>query len=158
VSGFYLDRLRHVLGLLAAAIVAAAVSGIGGVIIAKLDRLSRNLAFIATLMDSNVGFIAADNPHANRLTVHILAAVAEHERGAISERTKAALAAAKRRGVKLGGPRASPQPARPPSRFYRQKFLNRSGASSVYRTVCWMFLCPSHACSARVSWPALARA
>ena len=63
-------------------------------VIAKLDRLSRNLAFIATLMDSNVEFIAADNPHANRLTVHILAAVAEHERGAISERTKAALASA----------------------------------------------------------------
>src|SRR6266700_6585457 len=74
-------------------------------IIAKLDRLSRNLAFIATLMDSNVEFIAADNPHANRLTVHILAAVAEHERAAISEHTKAALAAVKRRGVKLGGPR-----------------------------------------------------
>ena len=72
----------------------------GKLIIAKLDRLSRNLAFIATLMDSNVEFIAADNPHANRLTVHILAAVAEHERAAISERTKAALAAAKRRGVK----------------------------------------------------------
>jgi len=67
--------------------------------------LSRNLAFIATLMDSNVEFIAADNPHANRLTVHILAAVAEHERGAISERTKVALAAAKRRGVKRGSPR-----------------------------------------------------
>jgi DNA invertase Pin-like site-specific DNA recombinase len=77
----------------------------GKLIIAKLDRLSRNLAFIATLMDSNVEFIAADNPHANRLTVHILAAVAEHEREAISERTKAALQAAKRRGVKLGGPR-----------------------------------------------------
>ena len=74
-------------------------------VIAKLDRSSRNLAFIATLMDSNVEFIAADNPHANRLTIHILAAVAEHERGAISERTKAALAAPKRRGVKLGGPR-----------------------------------------------------
>ena len=72
---------------------------------AKLDRLSRNLAFIATLMDSNVEFIAADNPHANRLTVHILAAVAEHERTAISERTRAALQAAKHRGVKLGGPR-----------------------------------------------------
>jgi len=56
-------------------------------VIAKLDRLSRNLAFIATLMDSNVEFIAADNPHANRFTVHILAAVAEHERAAISERT-----------------------------------------------------------------------
>jgi DNA invertase Pin-like site-specific DNA recombinase len=68
------------------------------------NLFSRNLAFIATLMDSNVEFIGADNPHANRLTVHILAAVAEHERAAISERTKAALAAAKRRGVKLGGP------------------------------------------------------
>src|SRR5262245_28207281 len=77
----------------------------GKLIIAKLDRLSRNLAFIATLMDSGVEFVATDNPHANRLTVHILAAVAEHERTAISERTKAALAAAKRRGVKLGGPR-----------------------------------------------------
>jgi DNA invertase Pin-like site-specific DNA recombinase len=67
--------------------------------------LSRNLAFIATLMDSNVEFIATDNPHANRLTLHILAAVAEHEREAISERTRAALAAAKLRGVSLGGPR-----------------------------------------------------
>jgi len=74
-------------------------------IIAKLDRLSRNLAFIATLMDSGVEFVATDNPHANKLTIHILAAVAEHEREAISERTKAALAAAKARGKKLGGPR-----------------------------------------------------
>jgi DNA invertase Pin-like site-specific DNA recombinase len=74
-------------------------------VIAKLDRLSRNLAFIAALMDSGVEFVAADNPHANRLTVHILAAVAEHERAAISERTKAALAAAKARGTQLGNPR-----------------------------------------------------
>jgi DNA invertase Pin-like site-specific DNA recombinase len=74
-------------------------------IIAKLDRLSRNLAFIATLMDSGVEFIAVDNPHANKLTIHILAAVAQHEREAISERTKAALAAAKARGVRLGNPR-----------------------------------------------------
>ena len=74
-------------------------------VIAKLDRLSRNLAFIATLMDSGVEFVATDNPHANRLTVHILAAVAEHEHEAISERTRAALQAAKRRGVKLGGTR-----------------------------------------------------
>jgi DNA invertase Pin-like site-specific DNA recombinase len=67
--------------------------------------LSRNLAFIATLMESGVEFVAADNPHANRLTVHILTAVAEHERAAISERTKAALAAAKARGTRLGNPR-----------------------------------------------------
>jgi DNA invertase Pin-like site-specific DNA recombinase len=73
-------------------------------VIAKLDRLSRNLAFIAALMDSGVEFIAVDNPHANKLTVHILAAVAEHEREAISERTKAALAAAKARGKRLGNP------------------------------------------------------
>ena len=74
-------------------------------IIAKLDRLSRNLAFIATLMDSGVEFVAVDNPHANKLTIHILAAVAQHEREAISERTKAALAAAKARGKRLGNPR-----------------------------------------------------
>src|SRR5262249_49045570 len=76
-------------------------------VIAKLDRLSRNLAFIATLMDSGVSFIACDNPHANKLTVHILAAVAEHEREMISERTKAALAVAKVRGRRLGNPRLS---------------------------------------------------
>lgn len=71
-------------------------------VIAKLDRLSRNLAFIATLMDSGVEFVAVDNPHATRLTLHILAAVAEHEREMIAERTKAALRAAKARGICLG--------------------------------------------------------
>jgi DNA invertase Pin-like site-specific DNA recombinase len=73
-------------------------------VIAKLDRLSRNLAFIATLMESGVEFVAVDNPTANKLTVHILAAVAQHEREMISDRTKAALAAAKARGRKLGTP------------------------------------------------------
>jgi DNA invertase Pin-like site-specific DNA recombinase len=73
-------------------------------VIAKLDRLSRNLAFIAALMESGVEFVAVDNPHMNKLTIHILAAVAEHEREMISERTKAALAAAKRRGQRLGNP------------------------------------------------------
>jgi len=73
-------------------------------VIAKLDRLSRNLAFIATLMESGIKFVAVDNPHANKLTVHILAAVAQHEREAISERTKDALRAAKARGTKLGNP------------------------------------------------------
>jgi len=71
-------------------------------VIAKLDRLSRNLAFIAALMDSAVEFVAVDNPHATRLTLHILAAVAEHERQMIGERTKAALQAAKARGIRLG--------------------------------------------------------
>ena len=73
--------------------------------IAKLDRLSRNLAFIATLMDSGVEFVAVDNPHANKLTVHILAAVAQHEREMIAQRTKDALQAAKARGVVLGNPK-----------------------------------------------------
>jgi DNA invertase Pin-like site-specific DNA recombinase len=71
-------------------------------VIAKLDRLSRNLAFIAALMDAGVEFIAVDNPHANKLTLHILAAVAQHEREMIAERTRAALQAAKARGTKLG--------------------------------------------------------
>jgi DNA invertase Pin-like site-specific DNA recombinase len=76
-------------------------------VIAKLDRLSRNLAFVATLMDAGVEFTAVDNPHANKLTVHILAAVAQHEREMISERTTDALRAAKARGVKLGNPKLS---------------------------------------------------
>lgn len=71
-------------------------------VIAKLDRLARNVAFIANLMESDVEFIALDLPQANRLTIHILAAVAEHEARLISARTKAALQAAKARGVKLG--------------------------------------------------------
>lgn len=73
-------------------------------VIAKLDRLSRNVAFLANLMESNVQFIACDNPQANELTIHILAAVAQEERRAISQRTKAALAAAKARGITLGNP------------------------------------------------------
>src|SRR5215475_2595587 len=76
-------------------------------VIAKLDRLSRNLAFIAALMDSGVEFVAVDNPHANKLTVHILAAVAQHEREIISARTSAALKAAKARGKRLGNPKLS---------------------------------------------------
>ncbi len=65
-------------------------------VVAKLDRLARNVAFTSALMDSSVDFVCCDNPHANRLTIHILAAVAEAEAVAISERTKAALAAYKK--------------------------------------------------------------
>jgi DNA invertase Pin-like site-specific DNA recombinase len=71
-------------------------------VIAKLDRLSRRVSFISAIMDSGIDFVAVDQPHATRLTLHILAAVAEHEREMISARTKAALAAAKARGRKLG--------------------------------------------------------
>lgn len=71
-------------------------------VIAKLDRLARNLHFISGLMESKIEFLAVDNPTANRLTVQILAAVAEEEARAISARTKAALASAKARGVILG--------------------------------------------------------
>jgi len=74
-------------------------------VIAKLDRLARNVAFISNLMESGVDFVAVDMPDANRLTVHILAAVAEHEREMISQRTKAALQAAKKRGVKTWLPK-----------------------------------------------------
>lgn len=81
-------------------------------VIAKLDRLARNVAFVARLMESGAEFVAVDNPHANKLMVHLLAAFAEHERDQISARTKAALAAAKARGVRLGNPRPAAAAAR----------------------------------------------
>ncbi len=73
-------------------------------VVAKLDRLARNVAFVSALMESGVDFVAADMPMVTKLTIHILAAVAEEEARMISVRTKAALAAAKARGKKLGNP------------------------------------------------------
>jgi DNA invertase Pin-like site-specific DNA recombinase len=72
-------------------------------VIAKLDRLSRNAAFLLTLQESGAAFVAADMPDANNLTVGIMALVAQQEREAISARTKAALAVAKARGKRIGG-------------------------------------------------------
>ncbi len=76
-------------------------------VIAKLDRLARNVHFVSGLMESNVPFVAADMPHADKAMIHMHAVMSEWERDAISKRTKEALAAAKARGVKLGtaGPR-----------------------------------------------------
>lgn len=73
-------------------------------IISKLDRLSRSVSFIANLMDSRADFLIVDMPDANRLTLHLMAAIAENEREMISRRTKEALQAARARGVKLGTP------------------------------------------------------
>jgi DNA invertase Pin-like site-specific DNA recombinase len=124
--------------------------------IAKLDRLSRNVAFIATPLEKKVDFIAVDNPHATKFNLHILAAVAEFERDAISRRTTEALAAAKARGVKLGnyariarakqaatraraGERASAIEATAPHVGHRRRPIF---------TLCWRRRCPIACCRA----------
>lgn len=85
----------------------------GGVLlIAKLDRLARNVAFVASLMESGARFVAVDMPEADNLTIHVMAAVAEREAALISTRTKAALAARKARGLSLGKPENLTQKAR----------------------------------------------
>src|SRR5271165_1885070 len=99
-------------------------------VIAKLDRLARNVHFISSLMESGVDFVACDNPHATRLTIHILAAVAEHEREMISQRTIAALAAAKARGVKLGNPNLRPG-SRSAARTARQARTQNADAHAL---------------------------
>ena len=87
-------------------------------VIPKLDRLARNVAFTAALMESGADFVACDIPEANRLTIHILAAVAEDEAHRISERTKAALKAYRARGGLLGA--ARPEPSQSVSEFARR--------------------------------------
>ncbi|UII81508.1 recombinase family protein [Flagellimonas sp. CMM7] len=81
-------------------------------IIAKLDRLSRNVAFISSLMDSKVKFKALDLPDATNLTIHIFAAIAQHEADLISQRTRTALQQLKKQGIKLGNPQNLTQEAR----------------------------------------------
>jgi DNA invertase Pin-like site-specific DNA recombinase len=95
------------------------------ILIAKLDRLARNVAFIANLLEAGVEIAAADMPQANRFLLHVMAAVAEHEAQAISDRTRAALAAAKARGVALGWSI--------PSRQEEQRKAARKGAEANAR-------------------------
>jgi len=97
-------------------------------LIAKLDRLARNVKFIATMMDSGADFVACDQPFASRLTLHILAAVAEDEARRISERTKAALQAAKARGTKLGSPIAAETAAT--ARAARSRYAGEANAKT----------------------------
>jgi DNA invertase Pin-like site-specific DNA recombinase len=103
-SGKRVDRPELVRALAACRVTGATL------VIAKLNRLTRSLAFLANLKESGVDFVACDNPHATKFTVHVLAAMAEHEREAIAKRTKEALAAAKARGKRLGGYRGGPPP------------------------------------------------
>jgi DNA invertase Pin-like site-specific DNA recombinase len=93
---------------LARALDACRLTG-GALVIAKLDRLSRDAHFLLGLEKAGVDFVAADMPNANRLTVRLMAVIAQEEREMISARTKAALAAAKARGKKLGGSRGGPR-------------------------------------------------
>lgn len=96
-------------------------------VVAKLDRLARNVAFLSRLMEAKADFVACDNPAANKLTLHILAAVAEAEAEAISARTKAALAAYKARGGKLGGALAKCRNLTPAA---RQRGATAAGAAN----------------------------
>jgi len=112
-------------------------------VVAKLDRLARNMAFTSALMDSGVEFTACDNPHANRLTIHILAAMAEAEAVAISRRTKDALAVAKSKGKLLGSARPGHWEGREHLRGWKKGVENSIKARGERVLTTYGFLIPS---------------
>jgi len=116
-------NLQHVLAFFPEAKRIGAV-----LLIAKLDRLARSVSFIANLLESGVEVTAADMPEANRFLLHVTAAVAEHEAQAISDRTRAALAAAKARGVALGWSM--------PERKEEQRQASRKGTAKNAKNAC----------------------
>ncbi len=85
--------------------IEAAKKNSATLLIAKIDRLARNVSFVSSLMETGIDFVAADMPSANPFTIHIFAALAEQEAKLISARTKAALAEIKASGRKLGSPK-----------------------------------------------------
>ena len=101
-------------------------------LVAKLDRLARNVAFISALMESGVKFVAVDLPEVNEMVIHILASVAQGEAKAISDRTRVALAAAKARGTSLGGLRWNS--ADIGSKGHRASLRSRREKAAKYRT------------------------
>jgi DNA invertase Pin-like site-specific DNA recombinase len=104
-------------------------------VIAKLDRLARNVAFVANLMETSVQFAACDLPGANNMTIHVMSAVAEAEAKAISERTTVALAEARKRGTLLGSHRPGSRPLSAEARSKGQAHsaqVNRAKAISEY--------------------------
>jgi DNA invertase Pin-like site-specific DNA recombinase len=100
-------------------------------VIAKLDRLSRNASFIFALRDSGVEFVCADMPEANTLTIGIFATLAQHEREIISQRTKAALQAKKAQGFALGNPQNLTETARINSAISRRKQAREHNKQAV---------------------------
>lgn len=145
--------------------LAHAKLGHATLIIAKLDRLARNVAFIANLRESGVEFICCDQPHATKFTIHILAAVAEQEVDMIRERTKAALAAYKARGGLLGAKHPNYKPISLEVRARAQKLgseANKTAAITTYQDVLPMMAAARRAGDSyakiashlnRMSWP-----
>ena len=109
-------------------------------LVAKLDRLARNLHFITTLMESNIDFIACDIPSANNFTIHIFATLAEMERDMISTRTKEALKCLKERGIKLGNPNATFTDGmrQKSAKVLKEKRLNNENNKNAKRIISFM--------------------